>query len=117
MSTLQQLVAQREALDTEIARLRQAHHEEGIARIKALMLEYGLTIADFGNPYRMQLVQSTPTRSRAPVAGRRSTPPAKKEKAKYRDPATGDTWSGRGLMPRWLRAKVDAGQPKEDFAV
>ena len=29
---------------------------------------------------------------------------------KYRDPATGDTWTGRGRMARWLKAKQDAGE-------
>jgi DNA-binding protein H-NS len=29
--------------------------------------------------------------------------------AKYRDPITGDTWSGRGRMPNWLKRKLDGG--------
>jgi DNA-binding protein H-NS len=33
-----------------------------------------------------------------------------KVQAKYRDPATGDTWSGRGRMSTWLAAKVKAGE-------
>lgn len=36
---------------------------------------------------------------------------------KYRDPATGDTWSGRGRMARWLSVKVKAGQKAEKFLV
>src|SRR5262245_54186832 len=31
-------------------------------------------------------------------------------KAKYRDGKTGETWSGRGRMARWLKAKQDAGE-------
>jgi DNA-binding protein H-NS len=31
-------------------------------------------------------------------------------KAKYRDGKTGETWSGRGRMASWLRAKQDAGE-------
>jgi DNA-binding protein H-NS len=31
-------------------------------------------------------------------------------KAKYRDPVTGDTWSGRGRMATWLKRKLDAGE-------
>ena len=38
-------------------------------------------------------------------------------KAKYRDPATGEAWSGRGLMARWLRAKHDAGEDIEKYRV
>ena len=36
--------------------------------------------------------------------------------AKFRGPE-GQTWSGRGLMPRWLAALVADGQPKETFAI
>lgn len=37
---------------------------------------------------------------------------------KYRDPANMDnTWSGKGRVPRWLQAYLDAGQQKEAFLV
>ena len=38
-------------------------------------------------------------------------------KAKYRDPATGDTWSGRGRMSGWLAAKVKAGEKAARYLV
>jgi hypothetical protein len=34
----------------------------------------------------------------------------------YRGP-NGETWSGRGLMPRWLTVLVQAGQDKESFRI
>jgi DNA-binding protein H-NS len=37
--------------------------------------------------------------------------------AKYRDPATGDTWSGRGRMANWLKRKVDAGEDVDKYLV
>jgi DNA-binding protein H-NS len=36
-------------------------------------------------------------------------------KAKYRDGKTGETWSGRGRMARWLKAKQDAGENIEKY--
>jgi DNA-binding protein H-NS len=36
-------------------------------------------------------------------------------KVKYRDGKTGDTWSGRGRMARWLKAKQDAGENIEKY--
>jgi DNA-binding protein H-NS len=30
-----------------------------------------------------------------------------KAKAKYRDPATGTTWSGRGKEPHWIKGASD----------
>jgi hypothetical protein len=36
---------------------------------------------------------------------------------KYRDPATGETWSGRGRMATWLKRKQDAGEDIEKYRV
>jgi hypothetical protein len=38
-------------------------------------------------------------------------------KIKYRDPTTGDTWSGRGRMSTWLKRKHDAGEDIEKYRV
>jgi DNA-binding protein H-NS len=38
-------------------------------------------------------------------------------KPKYRDPALGDTWSGRGRMATWLKRKQDAGEDIEKYRV
>lgn len=67
------------------------------------------------------------------VPKRRGRPPAKsngggngatprkgrrgKVKAKYRDPKTNETWSGRGRMASWLRAKQDAGEKIEKYLI
>ena len=40
-----------------------------------------------------------------------------KVKAKYRDPKTNETWSGRGCMASWLKSKQDAGQKIEKYLV
>lgn len=54
------------------------------------------------------------------LGGGRKGKPAKKAgklPAKYRDPDSGKTWSGRGKQPVWLREAVAAGKQVEDFAV
>lgn len=37
--------------------------------------------------------------------------------AKYRNPATGDSWSGRGLQPKWLKVQLERGKTLADFEV
>ena len=37
--------------------------------------------------------------------------------AKYRNTSTGESWSGRGLQPRWLKAAIASGRKLSDFAV
>jgi DNA-binding protein H-NS len=59
-----------------------------IDEIRAKVAEYGLTEKDiFGRARPANTTDKT-----APVP-------------KYRDPATGATWSGRGRPPRWLKDK------------
>jgi DNA-binding protein H-NS len=38
-------------------------------------------------------------------------------KVKYRDPATNDTWTGRGRMASWLKRKQEAGEDIEGYRV
>jgi hypothetical protein len=46
-----------------------------------------------------------------------SEEPVSQVRPKYRDPVTGDTWSGRGRMASWLKRKVDAGEDREKYLV
>lgn len=52
-----------------------------------------------------------------PPAGYAPREPAAASKPgiKYRNPATGETWSGRGLQPKWLKARLAEGGRLEDF--
>lgn len=45
-----------------------------------------------------------------------SVPKGTKIAAKFKDDA-GNSWSGRGSQPRWLKAAIAAGKKIEDFAV
>ena len=101
MATLQELIAQKEALEAEIARTRDKTRSDAIAQVRALKEEHRLTISDLS--------------TRAVVKARAGK--GAKVAAKYRDAATGDTWSGRGLQPKWLKAALASGRKLTDFAV
>jgi hypothetical protein len=49
--------------------------------------------------------------------GREEPSSAHEVAVKYRDRATGDTWTGRGRMARWLKVKHDAGEDVEKYRV
>jgi DNA-binding protein H-NS len=100
MAKLTDLLAQKAALDKQIADAQREERSGAIAQIKALMAEHGLTAADLSG-----------RAAKAPKAGGR------KVAAKYRNKATGETWSGRGLQPRWLKAALASGKKIVDFAV
>ncbi len=103
MSTLQELMAQREALERQIEQTKKQERGEAIERVKALMAEYGLTVADLG--------------SRPPAGKSKKGKSGGKVAAKYRNASTGETWSGRGLQPRGLKAALASGRKLSDFAV
>lgn len=99
-SDLQAMLAQRAALDQQIIDTQRQLKADAIAKCKALMADHGLTLADLG--------------VRGGVAPRK---PTGKVAAKYRHPETGETWSGRGLQPKWLKAAIDDGAALADFKV
>lgn len=93
MSTLQDLLAQREALDRQIEETRRNARKDAVAKVMALVNEFGLSAADvFGGAARAT------GRPASAQAGKKVAP-------KYRDPATGKTWTGRGRAPTWLDGK------------
>lgn len=101
MSTLEELVRRQVELEHAIARARDAQREMVLTEIRAIMTAQGLTVADLGA-----------TRSRPESAHAPRRPVA----AKYRD-ENGNSWSGRGLKPKWLTQALDAGKSLTDFAV
>jgi DNA-binding protein H-NS len=99
--SIQDLLAQKAALERQIAEAQRSARADAIAKVKALMAEYGLTAADLAG--------------RSPAAPKAEG--VKKVAAKYRDPATGQTWTGRGLKPKWLTAALSTGKQLSDFAI
>jgi DNA-binding protein H-NS len=96
---LSELLAQKTALEQQILEVQREERAGAIAQVRALMSQYGLTLADLG--------------SRAPATASRGAPRA----TSYRHPSSGETWAGRGPRPRWLKAALAEGARLEDFKV
>ncbi len=109
MATLQELLAQREALERQIEEVTTKGRTDAIEKIRALMADSGLTVADLGSRGGRGSSGSE-NKAAKKVSGA-------KVAAKYRDSSTGESWSGRGLKPKWLTAALAAGKKIEDFAV
>jgi DNA-binding protein H-NS len=109
MPTLKDLLAQRAALEKQIQETQSQERSQAIAQIRSLMAEYGLSVADVQQPQPARKGKKTAVRSGAKPAGKSKVAP------KFRDAATGNTWSGRGLQPNWLKAALAAGRSIEEF--
>lgn len=98
MATYQELKAQAEALLKQAEVARRAEIASVVADIQSRMKEFGITLDDLRGGAKK-------TKVRAAVA------------AKYRNPATGESWSGRGRSPKWLVEELAKGRSKEAFLI
>lgn len=87
MSSYQELLAQREQLDKQIKEAIQREKADGIAKAKLIIEQYHLTASDLFN-----------RKAGAKSSGGKVAP-------KYKNPATGETWTGRGKAPKWIEGR------------
>lgn len=101
MTDLQKLIADRAELDAKIAAQTAASKTANIIRVKSMMDEFGLSLADLGAPQ----IKRTAKAEKPALA------------VKFRNTETGDTWVGRGKRPGWLTKAMAGGEKLETFAV
>lgn len=115
MSKLIDLQNQIATLQKQADEIRSKEFQATIVEIRQKMQAFGITVKD------LQSNKSKPGRKAKAVAVK-SAKPVKAKKAgstvaaKYRGP-NGETWTGRGLMPKWLAALVAAGGTKEQYLI
>ncbi len=115
MGNLIDIQNQIEKLQKQAAEIRSKEFRSTVQDIRDKMQAFGITLKD------LQTGKGHAGKAKAGVASKRAGAAAKKKTAsavapKYRGPA-GQTWSGRGLMPRWLAVLVSEGKTKEEFAI
>ncbi|MBT8564266.1 H-NS histone family protein [Polynucleobacter paneuropaeus] len=88
MSSYKELLAQREQLDKQIKEVIAREKADGIAKAKLIIDQYHLSASDLF--------------SRKSGSGPKSSG---KVAPKYRNPANGETWTGRGKAPKWIEGR------------
>jgi DNA-binding protein H-NS len=68
--------------------VKREEKQQAIDMARTMISAYGITAKDLGLD--------------KPVKAKVGPKPGNKIAAKYRDPASGATWSGRGKTPRWI---------------
>ncbi len=102
MSSYQEILSQIEDLKRKAEDVRQQEMAGAIAEIKRLMAQFGVTSEDLGLTGRAGAVKG---KTRGTVA------------AKYRDPISGKTWTGRGRRPGWVLDLEGQGKSLDDCRV
>ena len=90
MASYKELLQQQQALAIEVEAARKREISDAVNQVRNLISEYGLSERDVFPA------------GRKAAAGVR---PGGKVAPKYRDPATGQTWTGRGKAPKWIDGK------------
>ncbi len=118
MSNLIDLQIQIQKLQKQASEIKAREFDKTVQDILVKMQAFGITARD------LQVAAAGGRKGRgkraAPARAKVVAPKGKSSgasvAAKYRGP-NGETWSGRGLTPRWLTALLAQGQVKEDFAI
>ena len=95
------LKAKISVLETEERQIVKEQREAILKELKTKMEQYGITTDDFASRTKVTAKEKKPTKA-API--------------KFKGP-NGEAWSGRGLMPKWLKAAKDQGRDIQEFAV
>ena len=120
LNNLMDIQGQIEQLQKQAAELKARDFDKTVEEIRAKMLVFGITEKD------LQVVKRGPRagkgKSKSEVSTKKRSMADSKKSAgkpvapKYRGP-NGETWSGRGLSPKWLSSLVEQGAKREDFAI
>jgi DNA-binding protein H-NS len=92
-----------------LGQMQQAHDQARSG--KRAELEKQLAALGYGAPKKRGRPKGVSNGAARPNGKKRSV------KAKYRDPKTNETWSGRGRMANWLKSKQSAGEKIEKYLV
>jgi DNA-binding protein H-NS len=125
MSNLIDIQSQIDKLTKQASEIKAREFDKTVQEIVAKMNAFGISLKNLQQALggtrrqvkgRASKVKAGSSAGRKPSAKTKSKFAGTVVAAKFRGP-NGESWSGRGLMPRWLSALVAQGQTKEDFAV
>ena len=122
MSNLIDIQSQIQKLQKQASEIKAREFDSTVRDILSKMDAFGITVKDLqavsagkrkgrGRPARV-VQQDSKKGGKGAKIKVSGTPVA----PKFRGP-NGETWSGRGLTPRWLATLIAQGQPKESFAI
>jgi DNA-binding protein H-NS len=118
LSNLIDIQSQIQKLQKQAADIKSREFDKTVEEIRAKMEAFGITAKDLQT---MKRGARSAKGKKASVAKKQTGKTASKSAgstvaAKYHGP-NGETWTGRGLTPRWLKSLLEQGRTKEDFAI
>lgn len=118
MSDLKEIRGQIQALEKQAAEMKARDFSKTVQEIREKMEIFGITIKDLATGKqgsRVGKIKKEAALKKTLVPNEKKLA-SKSVAAKFRGP-NGETWSGRGLSPRWLTSLIAQGAKREDFAI
>ncbi len=116
MNNLMNIQGQIEKLQKQANEIKSKEFDSTVQDIVALMRLFGISVKDL----QSALARSDSGKQKKVASSKRGVAKVKSAKstvaAKFRGP-NGETWSGRGLTPRWLAGLLAEGRQKEEFVI
>ena len=117
MSNLVDIQLQIEKLQKQASEIKDREFDKTVQDIRDKMKAFGITVKDLqAAPAGRKGRGRASTKTKLNTAGAKSKAAGAVVAAKFRGP-NGESWSGRGLTPRWLSALLAQGKTKQDFAI
>ena len=123
MSDLIEIQSQIDKLQLQANEIKAREFDGTVKDILAKMQAFGIELKDL----KLKMVTGPKakvkikTKAKASLSSKKVLTPGNQKKSqavapKYRGP-NGESWSGRGLTPRWLSLLLADGKTKEDFVI
>lgn len=96
MASYEELLSQIKSLEAQAENARKQEIAGAISEIRAIMAKFGISADDLG------------------LGGKGGKVKRASAAAKYRDPVSGNTWTGRGRRPAWAVELEKQGKSLED---
>ena len=117
MNKLMDIQTQINKLQKQAAEIKAKEFQSTVQEILAQMQAFGITVKDLQAAKPAKMATSGRVKGKLGAKTPKLSKVAKNPvPAKYRGP-NGETWSGRGLTPKWLSTLIAQGQSKEAFAI
>lgn len=120
MGDLIDIQVQIEKLQKQASEIKVREFDKTVQEIVMKMQAFGITLKDLrhsmGKGSKGRVRKASGKGPAVKTAAKHSQKAGVPVAPKYRGP-NGETWSGRGLVPRWLSTLLAQGRSKEDFAI
>ncbi|MEM6410304.1 MAG: H-NS family nucleoid-associated regulatory protein [Pseudomonadota bacterium] len=114
--SLDEMLNLRSQIDERVAKVAASEVAELESRLQELKGYVG-NAPEAPKPKAASKPKPAKRAAKAKTAGKRGPKKGTRVEPKYVDKASGNSWTGRGLTPLWIRDHEKSGGSRDDFAV